>query len=312
VKFPRPGRRTAALALAALATLPAGCLLPGTYPRGRLQERCEELVSGFDGVVGFHVRNLRTGESASLRADELFPTASLVKVPILCATFAALESGALGYHRELVYTADRLYPGEDLLGSFADGEEIDVAKLCLLMITTSDNTASLWLQEACGTGTAVNDWLDRAGFGRTRVNSRTPGREANRERFGWGETTPREMAELLVRIREGRAVSPAADEEMRRILTRTYWDGEALASIPPEVQVMSKQGAVSRSRSEVCLVHAPSGDYVFCLITKDQDDTSFGRGNAGYRLLREFSAALWEHFEPDRPWRSADPEGKYW
>ena len=55
---------------------------------------------------------------------------------------------------------------------------------------------------------------------------------------------------------------------------------------------------MSRSRSEVVLVNAPSGDYVFCVITKDQADTSWEPNNAGYVLLRQVSAALWEHFEP--------------
>ncbi len=84
---------------------------------------------------------------------------------------------------------------------------------------------------------------------KTRVNSRTPGREANRSRYGWGQTTPREMARLLVMIREEKAVSPAASQEMYRHLTRSYWTGEALSVLPPWVQVASKVGAVDRSRS---------------------------------------------------------------
>jgi beta-lactamase class A len=48
-----------------------------------------------------------------------------------------------------------------------------------------------------------------------------------------------------------------------------------LSQIPPTVQVASKQGAVNQSRSEVVLVNAPSGDYVFCVITKNQQDESW-------------------------------------
>jgi hypothetical protein len=143
-------------------------------------------------------------------------------------------------------------------------------KLTLLMITISDNTASLWLQALAGTGTVINQWLADYGFDSTRVNSRTPGREDNRERYGWGQTTPREMAELLAMIRQGWAVSPAASEEMYRHLTRSYYTAEALSVLPPWVQVASKVGAVNQSRSEVVLVNAPSGDYVFCVITKNQ------------------------------------------
>ena len=84
-------------------------------------------------------------------------------------------------------------------------------------------------------------------------------------------------------------------------------DGEALASVPPTVATMSKQGAVNASRSEVVLVHAPHGDYVFCVITKNQQDQSWGDDNAGFVLLRDVSRILWQHFEPTAPY--AAPAG---
>ena len=175
----------------------------------------------------------------------------------------------------------------------------------MLMITTSDNTAALWLQSLAGTGTVINQWLADHGFDSTRVNSRTPGREASRATYGWGQTTPREIARLLVMIREGRAVSPAASQEMYRILTRIYWNGVALSQLPPWVQAASKQGAVDHSRSEVVLVNAPSGDYVFSIITKNQEDDSWAPDNAGWVLIRRLSALLWQYFEPHHPWSPA-------
>ncbi|MGD2135981.1 MAG: serine hydrolase, partial [Gemmatimonadales bacterium] len=192
-----------------------------------------------------------------------------------------------------------------------DSATIPLAQVLMLMITTSGNTAALWAQHLAGTGTAINAWLATNRFRHTRVNSRTPGREPDREAFGWGQTTPREMAELLVMIREGRAVSRRASEAMYRFLTRIYWNGEALSQIPPWVQAASKQGAVSRSRSEVVLVNAPSGDYVFSVITKDQDDRSWEPDNEGFVLLRRVSAILWRHFEPGSDWRPAEEADAY-
>jgi len=89
------------------------------------------------------------------------------------------------------------------------------------------------------------------------------------------------------------------------MLTRIYWNGEALSQVPPWVQAASKQGAVDHSRSEVVLVNAPSGDYVFSVITKGQVDSSYAGDNAGYVLLRKVSALLWSSFEPRHPWTPA-------
>jgi beta-lactamase class A len=178
------------------------------------------------------------------------------------------------------------------------------------MITTSDNTASLWLQGLVG-GAAINEWLGAHGFDSTRVNSRVPGREDARSRYGWGQTTPREIAELLVMIREEKAVSPAASQEMYRHLTRIYWNAQALSQIPPWVQAASKQGAVDQSKSEVVLVNAPSGDYVFSVITKEQEDQRWVEDNEGYVLIRKVSALLWKTFEPEHPWSPAPDVEKF-
>ncbi len=274
-----------------------------TPPDSVLQARLEKLINGFRGRAGVYVRHLESGRTAAINADELFPTASMIKVPILLATFDAIERRELEFSQPLIYTDSLLYPGEDILGAYRDSASIPLSQVLLLMITTSDNTAALWAQHLAGTGTRINDWLEEHGFEGTRVNSRTPGRRDDWEVYGWGQTTPREMAELLVMIREGRAASAAASEAMYRHLTRIYWTGEALSQIPPWVQTASKQGAVDRSRSEVVLVNAPSGDYVFCVITKDQADESWGADNEGFVLLRSISAALWEYFEPDHPYQ---------
>ena len=148
-----------------------------------------------------------------------------------------------------------------------------------------------------GGGPAINKWLEENGYKDTRVNSRTPGREANRSKFGWGQTTPKEMAELLVKIREGKVISPRASERIYRNLIRIYWDSQALSQIPPFVQVASKSGAVDQSRSEVVLVNAPHGDYVFCVITKNQKDESWNSTNEGFTIVRKVSEILWNYFE---------------
>jgi beta-lactamase class A len=179
------------------------------------------------------------------------------------------------------------------------------------MITFSDNHASLYLQSMAGTGAAINEWLSENGFEQTRVNSRTPGRESHRQTFGWGQTTPREMARLVLMIREGNVVNPAISEVIYRHLTRSYWNGEALSQLPPTVQAASKQGAVDESRSEVVLVNAPHGDYVFCVITKNQQDTTWVRSNEGYALIRRVSALLWKYFEPDWPYMPPADVEKY-
>jgi beta-lactamase class A len=279
-------------------------------PDPALQRKLETVVRGFNGDVGVFVRNLRTGQMAAINADTLFPTASMIKVPILCGIFDKINKGELKYNQTLVYR-DSLKYDDGVTGSFRDSTTIALSEVVMLMITLSDNTASLWLQKLAGTGTVVNDWLERNGFHQTRVNSRSAGRYANWQKYGWGQTTPREMADLLQMIYEGRAVGVSESEQMYRVLTKPYWDGEALSQLPPTVHAASKSGSVDASKSEVVLVNAPDGEYVFCVIVKNQLHTGADYDNDGYVLIRNVSHTLWQHFEPDSKWKP-QPDAKRW
>jgi beta-lactamase class A len=262
-----------------------------------LQARLDSIAAPFRGVAGIHVLNLRTGATAQVNADQIFPTASMIKVPLLVSLFDRVERGDLRLEQEMVFRDSLKYADFDLTGKFRDGERIPLEQLAFLMVALSDNTASLWIQALVGGGVEVNRWLAAHGFQHTRVNSRTEGRRPDWEVYGWGQTTPREMSRLMTMIRRGEAVSPTGSERMYRLLSRTFWDRTALAPIPPSVLVASKQGFVSRSRSETLVVNAPSGDYVLTVITREQEDTSSGDDNEGFRLIRDVSATVYRWFE---------------
>jgi beta-lactamase class A len=307
---------TSALLLLSLSAGFQGCASAPVPPAGAgataaLGADVEEAIHGFEGVVGVYARRLGETEEVAIRADETFPTASLVKVPILLGLLDRVERKEVSLTESLAFTKDRVYPGEDLLARFAEGEKVKMPELVFLMESMSDNSASLWCQELAGGGAAINSWLAAKGWKVTRVNSRTPGREKERDAWGWGQTTPREMAELFVAIRERRAVSPGADAYADRALGRTFWVDEAVSSLPPSVHVISKQGAVNASRSEVLLVSAPSGPFVLCVITKEQKDQTWEPANAGYRLLRKIAALAWARFEPGLPF-SPSLDGPAW
>ena len=121
-------------------------------PDRGFQGKLERAVRGFREGVGLYARQLQSGRPASIRSEEIFPTASLIKVPILLAVFDAIDRGRLDYHAFPEYDASLLYPGEDILGAFESGVHINLSKVVVLMIATSDNTAALWLQTLAGGG----------------------------------------------------------------------------------------------------------------------------------------------------------------
>lgn len=268
----------------------------------KLQAKLEEAIKGFNGDIGIYVKNLRTGKIVSINADTIFPTASIVKVPILLGIMDKIQKGELQYDQEIIYKDSLLYEGEDILGSFKHNEKIALKKVVMLMMTTSDNTASLWLQSLAGKGTRINEILDSLGLKNTKVNSRTLGRESNRTQYGWGQTTPSEMAKLFEMIYNYQIISPGKSEKMMRVLGRNFWDAEALSQIPPFIEVFCKNGAVNASRSEVLLANAVQNPYIFSIFTKNNKDVSWGDSNEAWVLTRKISKLLWNYFEPKDKW----------
>jgi beta-lactamase class A len=271
----------------------------------KLTAKLNGLIKDFHGLVGIYVHNLKTGQTVEINADTLFPTASMIKVSIMCGLMDKIDKGELKYQQNLVFRDSLRYDTGDILGQVRDKDTIELSKVAMLMITMSDNTASVWLQKLV-TGEYINNWLQQNGFEYMRVNSRVKGREKMRSIYGWGVTTPREMCKLFTMIREDKAVSPAASERMYRNLCHIYWDN-ALESIPPYVQAASKQGFVDASRSETLMVNAPNGDYVFSVITKNNKDHSYAHDSEANTFIRNVSALLWHYFEPDDKWQQ--PEG---
>jgi beta-lactamase class A len=282
-------------------------------PAAVLEAELRSLVKGFAGEIGVYARRLPGGndevstvEGASgpgsagaddvvaIAADEIYPTASMVKVPLLVGLMEAVEADELALEDRVVYDDSLFYPSEgDLVNKLRPGEEVSVENLAVQMIVRSDNTASLWIQGLVGGGT-VNEWLAGHGFEHTRVNSRVEGRHGDWEVYGWGQSTPREMARLLVMIRDGDVVSPAASDWMYRLLSRAWYPDGATSRVPASVNVASKPGAVSAARSEVLVVNAPAGDYVLCIMTREQEDTSWTYENEGEVLIREVARVVWE------------------
>lgn len=272
-----------------------------------LQKKITEMVKGFRGEVGVYVLDISKNKIATLNADTIFPTASMVKVPILIGIMHKINNGELSYHQSLTYTDSLFYSeGDDILASYKSGQKIELSKLLMLMMSTSDNTASLWLQGLSGSGTLINKYLDSLGMKDTRVNSRTAGRSDNWKEYGWGQTTPKEMASIMKLITENKIINQQISERMLRLMSRQYWDEVAISEIPPNIFVADKNGAVDASRGELMYVNG-AHPYIFCICTKNNTDQSWNSNNEAWMLTRKISSFLFKYFNPKSNWQAGQP-----
>lgn len=268
-----------------------------------LQNEISNLVKGFNGDIGVYVYDMKKNKIVAVNADTIFPTASMVKVPIFIGLMHKIHNGELSYHQDMLFTDSVRYSeGQEILASFKDSQKIALNDIIMLMMSMSDNGASLWLQGLSGGGAQINKYLDSLGMKETRVNSRTPGRKENWDQYGWGQTTPREMATLMRFIVENKIIDKQISERMLRMMSRQFWDEDAISQIPPNVFVADKSGAVDQTRDEVLYVNGKH-PYIFCICTKNNKDASWAHDNEAWVLTRKLSALLWKHFDPKSKWQ---------
>jgi beta-lactamase class A len=218
-------------------------------------------------------------------------------VPILIGIMNKIERKELDYHQTVRWADTIGYDsGEDIIAYLKPGTDIELSKVIMLMMTISDNNASLWLQSIAGTGNSINMLMDSLGYSNTKVNSRTPGRELMRSVYGWGQTTPYEMARIMEDIARRKIISVNASERILRIMGRQYWDEEALSAIPADVFVASKSGAVDASRDEVLYVNGKH-PYIISIFTKNNKDIGWQYDNEAWVLTRELSRLVWEYYK---------------
>src|ERR1043165_2598992 len=100
----------------------------------KLRNKLTALIKPFHGNVALYVKNLHTGKIVDINADSVCSTASMVKIPILIGIMDKINRGELEFHQQITYSDSLLYPGVDILGSFKNGEKIELSKLIMLML----------------------------------------------------------------------------------------------------------------------------------------------------------------------------------
>ena len=321
-----PTTRTLAAALPLALTLacagayvPARTAAPSSGPApvdtaapgdtARLRRTLEELVRGYPGVAGVSVIDLRSGARLSVRGDETFPTASLIKVAVLVALLDEVNKGTIRMDERISLLARDRVGGSGVLQYMQSGLEPTVADAAWLMITLSDNTATNILLDHLNVKT-VWDKMEALGLPHTKIHSKTFLRSTSiavdsSVKYGLGVTTPNETARLFELLHRGRAVSPAQDSTALAML-RANQDATKLARwLPDTVAVAHKTGEVDRSRSDCGIVYGPQAPVVVCAMTRENRETSYAVDNPANLLMARIGLAVFRHYNPAVP--VADP-----
>jgi beta-lactamase class A len=290
------------------------------------QREIERRVAEVDGSIGVAAWPVGAPEQAiGVHLDELYPTASTFKVPLLYALFQMHDRGQIDLTSRVRIEPRHRVPGSGVLQDLDPGLEPTVRDLAVLMITVSDNQATDMLYGMVGTE-RIHTALDALGLPRLRVPltckallfdyvgldasnpehtyemmiQRSRAGEFNRAGAAWSDvegsgnnlSSPRDMAQLCEHIERGVGLSEAARAGMLDIMKRQKYTERIPAGLPDGTTVAHKTGSIKGVRNDTGIVYPKDGQpYVIALFSKRLADE-----RAGVVALADVSRIVWTAF----------------
>ncbi len=156
------------------------------------------------GTWGVYARHLDTGETVAIRADEVMPAQSSVKVCVLLAYTKRIRLGDDDRNRRVTLLGEDHELGSGVLRYLAPGLSPTLEDLAWLMIVLSDNIATRALIRELGGREVVNAEMDALGVSQLRLH------DSLQQGASYFTATPHDLAEVYTHL----------DEHAREILYR--------------------------------------------------------------------------------------------
>jgi beta-lactamase class A len=274
------------------------------HPELPFEERVAALERAFSGRLGFHAVHLGSGAELALRPDDVFPTASVIKLGLACAMLDLVARGEAGLD-ELVTLAPRgaRVPGGGVLKQL-DVDRLSLRDLVELAICVSDNVAANAVYERCGGEAGVNGYLAGLGLVSTRMLGPIDfARITHDVDGGIGVSTPREQTTLLTLLARDEILTPELCEHLRGVLGRQHlldqlprwlgWNTYAqYHGRPWPLWVGSKSGELDGIRADVGIARSEAGTVALAIFTDGGRDLRETVDAEGTLTVAESSAAI--------------------
>jgi beta-lactamase class A len=255
--------------------------------RAATQKALETIASSLDGVMGYVIVDIASGERFERLARETFPLASTIKLAILYELFKQSEEGRLTLDTVRPLDKRHVVGGSGVLNHLS-APAMSLRDYAVLMVVLSDNSATNLLIDTVGMEN-VRKRMTGAGLPGLRLRRRMIDLDAAR-RGDENVGSPDDLARLLLMVHKGEGLQPASRESILEILrkpkTSALRDG-----VPSTVPVANKTGTLEGVAADAGIVYLADRPYIFVATT-----TFLRDGNAGEAAIRAASRTAFDYF----------------
>jgi|tagenome__1003787_1003787.scaffolds.fasta_scaffold20915529_2 beta-lactamase class A len=263
----------------------------------KLEAKVDQIVVPFDGVMGVAILDLTDGRSLVRNADQVFPTASSIKLAILLELYRQdQEARAGGKGKSKLddsYTFDPkdLIEDSQIMAGLTPGvSRVTNRDLAQFMVAVSDNAATNVLYDRVGKDN-VNAMLNGLGLTKTKLRRKMIDLAAAR-RGDENVSTPHEMVLLLDAIHKGKILNKEATAAFITQLSTLKKSSYLSTLLPDGVQVADKPGDLDGVRTDSGIVFAPNRPFAISIMTAwDRDH------RAAEHAIAEIGLGCYNFFE---------------
>ncbi|MFI5240724.1 MAG: serine hydrolase [Candidatus Saccharimonadia bacterium] len=207
----------------------------------QIQSLLDNFVAQADGPMAVSVLDLKTGESGSIAAEKVLPSASLYKLFVAGGIYSEIDNGQL--------SSAKVVPGTN-----------ETVASCLKeMIVVSDNVCGEALETMLGLGSYDATLLSQ-GYIHTE----------------WSvlpvETSVSDVALLYERLYNGTLLSPTSSKNFIALLKEQQLNNRLPQGLPNGTQIAHKTGDLDSYVHDAGIVYGPKTDYLIVVMAGPWSD----------------------------------------
>ena len=253
----------------------------------KFEHRLQEISSGLDGVIGYAVVDLTSGERFGHLEQQVFPTASTIKLAIVYELFKRADEGTVDLEQKITLDRAKAVGGSGVLFELGT-PTLSVRDYATLMVMLSDNTATNVLIDRLGMD-RITARMQGLGLAGTKLRRHMIDLAAAR-RGDENVSTPAELARLLEILDQGQGLSAAGRDQAIALLEKPK-ESALLRGLPPGVTAANKPGELEGVRVDAGLVFAKNRPYILAVMT-----TYLKNDGDGERAIEQASRAAYDYF----------------
>lgn len=220
------------------------------------------------GVTGVLVREVTGDTLFAQRQDEVFPAASVIKIPLVMTLYGDAAEGRLSLDERIPVGVT--VGGTGILGDMRDVREVSLRDLAMLTIALSDNTATNRLIERIGVA-RVSERLVEWGCMRTKLARGMFDWDAQRRGLE-NVAAPSEIARLLERLVAGELVDRTTSDAVIAVLERCQDETMLRRYLGKGGRVANKTGTLEATRNDAAIMFGPSRTVVVAAFMREVAD----------------------------------------